>query len=207
MSIDEYKRKRDFKKTPEPSSNIKGSHKRIFVIQEHHASHLHWDLRLELDGVLKSWALPKEPPTTPGVKRLAVQTEDHPLSYADFEGCFEYYTLVPTDQGMLPIGEIVTRRLEVNVLSYNFRSFRLEWAPITGWFYNGKSNVFLKVGLPDGGGEHQVIYVTPNHRVYTPAGVKSAGTLKEGDVVFTSTFNEGVKGRGVLRPLRVSFIE
>ena len=80
--------KRDFTKTSEPVGAVKsGSGKDlIFVIQEHHARNLHYDLRLEIDGVLKSWAVPKEPPVEFGVKRLAIATEDHPLSYGSFEG-------------------------------------------------------------------------------------------------------------------------
>ena len=87
MSLKQYKKKRVFSKTPEPKGKIKKSGKKpIFVIHKHHASHLHWDLRLEINGVLKSWAIPKEPPMTKDVKRLAVQVEDHPLEYAKFKG-------------------------------------------------------------------------------------------------------------------------
>ncbi len=86
MSLNEYQRKRDFQKTTEPKGEVTVSEHRIYVIQKHAATHLHFDLRLEMDGVLKSWAIPKEPPTTLAVKRLAVQVEDHPVDYASFEG-------------------------------------------------------------------------------------------------------------------------
>jgi DNA ligase D-like protein (predicted 3'-phosphoesterase) len=184
LSLNKYWEKRNFEKTSEPKGEIKSEEKRIYVIQKHAARRLHYDLRLEMDGVLKSWAIPKEPPTSIGIKRLAIEVEDHPIEYANFEGCFEFYTKVITEEGNLNIGNIVNEKKKVKCLSYNFKTHRLEWKPIIGWFCNGKTINFLRIRVPGQYGGRRIITVTPNHKIFTPNGIKFAKELKVGDSIF-----------------------
>jgi DNA ligase D-like protein (predicted 3'-phosphoesterase) len=90
--LEKYNQKRNQKKSPEPKGNSSNSNQPIFVIQKHDAQNLHYDFRLNIKGVLKSWAIPKGPTLNPDEKRLAIQTEDHPYEYKDFEGT------IPKDQ-------------------------------------------------------------------------------------------------------------
>ncbi len=144
-SLEEYRRKRDFEKTSEPAGEDTAgsqSEKLVFVIQKHAASHLHFDLRLELDGVMRSWAVPRGPSLDPEVKRLAMQVEDHPMEYNRFEGTIpagEYGggTVMLWDRGTYRPDEkrpgesdqdAVRRSLKAGKLSFTFAGERLRGA-------------------------------------------------------------------------------
>ncbi len=119
MSLREYRRKRDFRKTPEPEGKVqKREAERLgYVVHRHHASRLHWDVRLEMDGVLASWAVPQGPPLEGGLRRLAVHTEDHPMQYLTFHGVipdgYGAGTMTIWDTGTYTIEERKPKELKV----------------------------------------------------------------------------------------------
>ena len=148
MALEEYKRKRDFSKTPEPSgerTKARGP-TRFFCVQKHLASHLHYDVRLEHNGVLLSWAVPKGPSLDPRVKRLAMHVEDHPLEYGEFEGVIpEGYgagIVMLWDRGTwTPESADVDRALSRGELKFTLDGYKLKgsWVLVrTGGGYGSK---------------------------------------------------------------------
>jgi bifunctional non-homologous end joining protein LigD len=133
MGLVEYKKKRSFTKTPEPTGG-KGKGKQLhFVIQKHAASRLHYDFRLEMEGVLKSWAVPKGPSLKPSDKRLAMLVEDHPYDYKDFEGVipegnYGAGTVIIWDQGTYePLESAGTKAAQEKVLLKGFHGGNLKF--------------------------------------------------------------------------------
>jgi bifunctional non-homologous end joining protein LigD len=138
MGLKEYHQKRDFSITKEPKGKVPKVHKRklAFVVQKHAASRLHYDFRIELDGVMKSWAVPKGPSLDPSDKRLAVQTEDHPIEYNVFEGRipegqYGAGTVIVWDRGeWVPEGADPEEQLEKGkiVFSLNGKKLKGRWS-------------------------------------------------------------------------------
>jgi bifunctional non-homologous end joining protein LigD len=151
MALDEYRKKRDFQKSPEPKGDQDTARRarkdtpRFFCVQKHLASHLHYDLRLEHDGVLLSWAVPKGPSLDPKVKRLAMHVEDHPVEYGTFEGVIpEGYgagLVMLWDQGTwTPQTDDVEKALAKGDLKFTLDGYKLKgsWVLVrTGGGYGG----------------------------------------------------------------------
>jgi bifunctional non-homologous end joining protein LigD len=149
MSLKTYREKRNFKISPEPSGKSIAAApgtKLLYVIQKHRATQLHYDFRLEWNGVLLSWAVPKGPSLDPSVKRLAMQVEDHPLEYGDFEGVIpqgEYGggTVMVWDSGeWLPESDDVEKALQKGDLKFTLRGKKLKgsWVLVRTHGFGGK---------------------------------------------------------------------
>src|SRR5690349_7745181 len=150
MSLSKYKEKRNFKETPEPTGGRPDSERLRFVIQKHDATRLHYDFRLEMDGVLKSWAVPKGPSTDPSVKRLAMMVEDHPYDYRNFEGIipsgYGAGTVIVWDEGFYePLGSETENKKELekalrSQLHKGNLKFKLHGKKLKGEFALVKTN-------------------------------------------------------------------
>jgi bifunctional non-homologous end joining protein LigD len=160
MALDEYRKKRDFKKSPEPAGDQDQARKarqdkpKFFCVQKHLASHLHYDFRLEHDGVLLSWAIPKGPSLDPKVKRLAMHVEDHPIEYGTFEGVIpEGYgagLVMLWDQGTwTPQTDDVDKALAKGDLKFTLDGYKLKgsWVLIRTGGYGGNRGAGAKSWL------------------------------------------------------------
>jgi bifunctional non-homologous end joining protein LigD len=184
MALDEYRRKRDFRKTPEPRPAVakRQACERTFCVQKHLASHLHYDLRLEHNGVLLSWAVPKGPSLDSRTRRLAVQVEDHPLDYGTFEGVIaEGYgagIVLLWDRGTwTPEVDDVDAALRKGDLKFTLNGFKLRgsWVLVrTGGRYgrDGARNWLLIKHRDDWAGDVDIAE-------FAPKSVKSGGDLED----------------------------
>ena len=183
MPLDSYRRKRDFSRTPEPAGSVRKRAPRgaaAFAVQKHLASHLHYDLRLEHNGVLLSWAVPKGPSLDPKVKRLAMQTEDHPLEYGNFEGVIpEGYgagIVMLWDRGTwTPEVEDVDAALKKGDLKFGLNGYKLKgsWVLVrTGGRYGAPNSWLLIKHRDDWSGDLDIAE-------FAPRSVKSDGDFED----------------------------
>lgn len=149
MSLATYKSKRNLKKSNEPSGKVKKSNskKLIYLIHEHHATHLHWDLRLEMNGVLKSWAVPKIPSKEKNEKRLAIQVEDHPIEYAKFHGIIPEGNYGAGEVKIWDKGnyELIEKTLTKIIINIHGKKLKGKYCLIKTNYGNKKSWLFFKL--------------------------------------------------------------
>ena len=199
MALEEYRRKRDFKKTPEPAGvvNKRTGPALFFCVQKHLASHLHYDFRLEHNGVLLSWAVPKGPSVDPKTKRLAMHVEDHPLDYGEFEGVIpEGYgagIVMLWDRGTwTPEADDVDVALKKGDLKFTLDGYKLKgsWVLVrTGGRYGTSSRTTRAGAAGAGGGGGNRSWLLIKHRdewsgdlditEFAPKSVKSGGDFED----------------------------
>ncbi len=188
MPLQEYKKKRVFNRTPEPEAGKPGSGKLQFVVQQHHASHLHYDFRLEMEGVLKSWAVPKGPSLNPQDKRLAMMVEDHPFDYKDFEGIipqgnYGAGSVIVWDQGVYePLVKTASKREQekelLKELSSGSLKFRMHGRKLKGEF----ALVHIKNQQK---GNNAWLLIKHNDEYASPADIgNTAKSVRSGKTVF-----------------------
>ena len=193
MALEKYRKKRDFRVSPEPRGKITGGQKStlLYVIQKHRASQLHYDFRLAFNGVLLSWAIPKGPSLDPSVKRLAMQVEDHPLEYANFEGVIpegEYGggTVMVWDKGTWsPDESDVADALRRGSLKFtlNGKKLRGSWALVRTKSYGGsRKNAWLLIKHRDTFASRKDITEEKPHSVLTGRSLAKIAHDDGGDV-------------------------
>jgi bifunctional non-homologous end joining protein LigD len=180
MALEQYRAKRDFKRSPEPPGDAKPRKESVrrFCVQKHLASHLHYDLRLEHDGVLLSWAVPKGPALDPSIKRLAMHVEDHPIEYGDFEGVIpEGYgagIVMLWDTGTwTPESPDVDKALAKGDLKFTLNGFKLKgsWVLVRTRGGDGRSWLLIK---------HRDDWAGPiDIAEFAPLSVKSGGDFPD----------------------------
>lgn len=204
MGLKEYNKKRDFSKTKEPAGKLgkkSGDHGGMFVIQKHAASHLHYDFRLEMDGVLKSWAVPKGPSLNPKDKRLAMQVEDHPVDYGDFEGIIpegEYGggTVMLWDRGEWePLEGSALKQWHEGNMKFRLKGERLQgtWALIRmrGGRYGDSDRHWLLIKERD--------EVATEGKLVTEKFTTSVATERSMEAIATGKASKKKAGRGGMR--------
>jgi bifunctional non-homologous end joining protein LigD len=187
MALAKYREKRSFDKTPEPTGGKSSDKALLFVVQKHAASHLHYDFRLEMDGVLKSWAVPKGPSTDPSVRRLAMMVEDHPLDYRDFEGIippgnYGAGTVIVWDEGTYTsIEPLPDKKSQEKLLLKQLREGSLKFI-LNGRKLKGEFALVKTKGMSENSWlliKHKDKYASPNDITEKDKSVQSGKTIEK----------------------------